>query len=88
MLNGELREGPALALWQDLVHEGEQRAGLALGESARDGYAALYAELARAFGRMVRVLAALPGNGAASSPAAVATGTAEMAGLVGSVRRH
>ena len=144
MSNGELREGPALALWQDLVQEGEQRAGLTLGESvqsyvvfvlmrhlrdsslaahvlglewfwaaeqvgraradalrdvgdrclliagrypglaerrrvsvayyanlgsgayhavaesARDGYAALYAELARAFGAMVRVLTALP----------------------------
>jgi hypothetical protein len=138
------REGPQLALWQELVSEGEKQAGLALGESvqsylvfvlmrylrdgalaahvlaldwlaaaeqrgnaradalrdvgdrclliagrfpalaerrrvsadyfttlgcgayqgvaasARDGYAALFAELAPAFGSMVRVLAALP----------------------------
>lgn len=140
----EWREGPQLALWQDLVRDGEQQAGLHLGESvqsylvfvlmrylhdgalaahvlaldwiaasehtgnvradalrdvgdrclliagrypglaerrrvssdyfaslgcgayhgvaasARDGYAALFAELARAFHAMVRVLAALP----------------------------
>ena len=29
------REGPQLALWQDLVHDGEQRAGIALGESVQ-----------------------------------------------------
>jgi hypothetical protein len=171
VLNGELREGPALALWQDLVHEGEQRAGLALGESvqsylvfvlmrhlrdsalaahvlalewllaaeqvgrvradalrdvgdrclliagrypglaerrrvsvdyftnlgcgayhgvaesARDGYAALYAELAQAFGAMVRVLAALPGEGAAR-PVGVAMSPAEAVWLGGSLRRH
>jgi hypothetical protein len=141
-----VQTGPALALWHDLVAEGEQRAGLALGESvqsylvfvlmrhlrddtlvarllalewlwaasqvgnaradalrdvgdrclliagrypglaerrrvsadyfaqlgcgayhgvaesARGGYGALYAELARAFGRMVTVLASLPGS--------------------------
>jgi hypothetical protein len=146
MADEALREGPALALWHDLVAEGEQRAGLALGESvqsylvfvlmrhlrddtllarllalewlwaagqvgsaradalrdvgdrclliagrypalaerrrvsadyfaqlgcgayhgvaesARGGYGALYAELARAFGRMVTVLASLPGS--------------------------
>jgi hypothetical protein len=146
MADDALRDGPALALWHDLVVEGEQRAGLALGESvqsylvfvlmrhlrdatllsrllalewlwaadqvgsaradalrdvgdrclliagrypalaerrrvsadyfaqlgcgayhgvaesARGGYAALYAELARTFGRMVAVLAALPGS--------------------------
>ena len=138
------REGPQLALWHELVRDGEQHAGVALGESvqsyvvfvlmrylrdsalaahvlaldwlaaaehtgraradalrdvgdrclliagrypdlatrrrvsadyfatlgcgayqgvaetARDGHAALYAELARAFGAMVRVLGALP----------------------------
>ena len=138
------REGPQLSLWHDLVRDGEQHAGVALGESvqsyvvfvlmrylrdsalaahvlaldwlaaaehtgraradalrdvgdrclliagrypdlatrrrvsadyfatlgcgaykgvaetARDGHAALYAELARAFGAMVRVLGALP----------------------------
>ena len=138
------RDGPQLALWQDLVHDGERQAGVELGESvqsyvvfvlmrymrdgalaahvlaldwlaatehprsmradalrdvgdrclliagrfpglaerrrvsadyytslgcgayhgvaetARDGYAALFAELAVAFGSMVRVLAALP----------------------------
>jgi hypothetical protein len=140
------REGPQLALWQELVHDGEVRAGIELGESvqsylvfvlmrylrdsalaahvlaldwlaatehggraradalrdvgdrclliagrfpelatrrhvsadyfahlgcgayhgvaesARDGYAALFAELARAFAGMVRVLGALPGQ--------------------------
>jgi hypothetical protein len=30
-----LHQGPALALWHDLVSEGEQRAGLALGESVQ-----------------------------------------------------
>jgi len=34
-----------------------------VAESARDGYAALFAELARAFGAMVRVLASLPQDG-------------------------
>ena len=29
------REGPQLVLWQDLVHDGEQRAGLELGESVQ-----------------------------------------------------
>ena len=146
------REGPQLALWQDLVHNGEQRAGLHLGESvqsylvfvlmrylrdgalaahvlaldwmaasehtgttradalrdvgdrclliagrypglaerrrvsadyfaslgcgayhgvaesARDGYSALFAELARAFHAMVRVLASLPRQGATALP--------------------
>ena len=141
------REGPQLALWQELVQEGEQRAKVCLGESvqaylvfvlmrylrdgalgahvlaldwldahehrgtqradalrdvgdrclliagrypglatrrrvdadyfrqlgcgayagvaesARDGYAALFAELAHAFGAMVRVLASLPQEG-------------------------
>jgi hypothetical protein len=33
-----------------------------VAESARGGYGALYAELAGAFGRMVRVLASLPGS--------------------------
>jgi hypothetical protein len=144
MPNEDIHQGTALALWQDLVRDGEERAGLALGESvqsylvfvlmrylrdgalaahvlgmewllaseqvgraradalrdvgdrclliagryprlaerrrlsadyyanlgsgayhgvaesARDGYAALYAELARAFGAMVNVLTALP----------------------------
>ena len=144
------RQGPQLALWQELVHDGEQQAGIALGESvqaylvfvlmrylrdgalgahvlaldwldahehrgtqradalrdvgdrclliagrypglaerrhvdasyfrqlgcgayagvaesARDGYAALFAELARAFGAMVRVLASLPREGSPS----------------------
>lgn len=162
-----LREGPALALWQDLVHEGEQRAGLTLGESvqsylvfvlmrhlrdstlaahvlalewfwageqvgraradalrdvgdrclliagrypglaerrqvsvayyanlgsgayhgvaesARDGYAALYAELARAFGAMIRVLTALPDG---TVPARVSP--ALIAALPASSRRH
>ena len=32
----------------------------AVAETARDGHAALFAELARGFGRMVRVLGALP----------------------------
>ena len=143
-MGSELREGPQLALWQELVHDGECHAGIELGESvqsylvfvlmrylrdgalaahvlaldwlaaaeqngraradalrdvgdrclliagrfpelatrrrvsadyfahlgcgayhgvaqsARDGYAALFAELARAFDGMVRVLAALP----------------------------
>lgn len=150
------REGPQLALWQDLVHDGEQQAGIELGESvqsylvfvlmrylrdgalaahvlaldwlaasehtgharadalrdvgdrclliagrfpglaerrrvsadyfatlgcgayhgvaesARDGYAALFAELARAFDRMVQVLAALPRQGAIATPALLA----------------
>jgi hypothetical protein len=141
------RQGPQLALWQELVHDGEHEAGIELGESvqtylvfvlmrylrdgalgahvlaldwlaahehrgaqradalrdvgdrclliagrypglaarrrvdpgyfrqlgcgayagvaesARDGYAALFAELAHAFGAMVRVLAALPQGG-------------------------
>jgi hypothetical protein len=162
-----LHEGPALALWQDLVHEGEQRAGLALGESvqsylvfvlmrhlrdstlaahvlalewfwaaeqagraradalrdvgdrclliagrypglaerrrvgvayyanlgsgayygvaesARDGYAALYAELARAFGAMVRVLTALPDG---SAPVQVSE--ALISAMPESSRRH
>jgi hypothetical protein len=144
MADAGMQEGTPLALWLDLVREGERRAGLSLGESvesyvvfvlmrhlrdgalagrilvlewlqaleqvgraradalrdvgdrclliagrypglaerrrvgpayyadlgrgayhgvaetARDGYAALYAELAGAFGAMVRVLAALP----------------------------
>jgi hypothetical protein len=148
------RDGPQLALWQDLVRDGEQHAGIELGESvqsylvfvlmrylrdgalgahvlaldwlaaaehrgharadalrdvgdrclliagrfpalarrrhvsadyftslgcgayhgvaesARDGYAALYAELARAFGAMVRVLGALPARGAIEPPLA------------------
>ena len=148
------RDGPQLALWQELVSEGEQKAGLELGESvqsylvfvlmrhmrygplaahvlaldwmaaaeqtgrarpdalrdvgdrclliagrypglaarrrvsadyfanlgcgayhgvaetARDGYAALFAELARAFGAMVRVLGALPRQGALALPPA------------------
>jgi hypothetical protein len=147
------RDGPALALWHDLVRDGEAQAGVALGESvqsylvfvlmrylrdpalaahvlaldwllaaertgrdradalrdvgdrclliagrypglaqrrrvsadyyaslgcgayhgvaesARDGYAALFAELARAFGAMVRVLGALPREGAPVVPA-------------------
>jgi hypothetical protein len=147
------REGAPLALWQDLVHDGEQQAGVELGESvqsylvfvlmrylrdpalaahvlaldwlraaeqtgrvradalrdvgdrclliagrypglaqrrhvsadyfatlgcgayhgvaesARDGYSALFAELARAFGRMVRVLGALPAEGVPVLPA-------------------
>src|SRR4249919_383128 len=31
----EWREGPQLALWQDLVRDGEQQAGLHLGESVQ-----------------------------------------------------
>lgn len=168
MSNNEIREGPALALWHDLVRDGEERTGLALGESvqsylvfvlmrylrdgalaahvlgmewlvaseqagraradalrdvgdrclliagryprlaerrrvsadyyanlgtgayhgvaesARDGYAALYAELARAFGAMVRVLAAFPGEAsiaASLQPALIACPQ-------GSRRRH
>jgi hypothetical protein len=165
----KLREGPALALWYELVRDGEQRAGLSLGESvqsylvfvlmrhlrdgalaahvmalewlwaaeqrgraradalrdvgdrclliagrypglaerrrvspdyyahlgcgayhgvaesARDGYAALYAELARAFGAMVRVLAALPGDAVIAQPAAAPLA---LAGLPVSLRRH
>lgn len=41
-----------------------------VAEAARDGYAALFAELARAFGAMVRVLAALPRRGALILPSA------------------
>ena len=146
------REGPALALWQDLVRDGEEQAGVRLGESvesylvfvlmrylrdsalgahvlaldwlqaaehsgrvradalrdvgdrclliagrypglaqrrrvsvdyyatlgcgayhgvaesARDGYAELFSELARAFRAMVRVLGALPAERAALGP--------------------
>lgn len=40
-----------------------------VAESARDGYAALFAELACAFGSMVRVLDALPRQGALLLPA-------------------
>jgi hypothetical protein len=40
-----------------------------VAEATRAGEAALYAELARAFGAMVRVLGALPQRGAASLPA-------------------
>ena len=148
------REGPQLALWQDLVRDGEQHAGVALGESVqsylvfvlmrylrdsalaahvlaldwltaaehtgraradalrdvgdrclliagrfpalaarrrvsadyfatlgcgayygvaestRDGYAALFAELASAFDAMVRVLGALPRQGVIALPQA------------------
>ena len=35
MTTDELHEGPALALWYDLVRDGEQRAGLTLGESVQ-----------------------------------------------------
>ena len=154
------REGPQLALWQDLVRDGEQHAGVDLGESVqsylvfvlmrylrdqalaahvlaldwlaaaehtgrvradalrdvgdrclliagrfpelaqrrrvsadyfatlgcgayhgvaestRDGYAALFAELAGAFGTMVRVLGALPKLGAIALPAWAAAGDA------------
>jgi hypothetical protein len=161
----EWREGTALSLWQDLVRDGEQHAGVRLGESvesylvfvlmrylrdsalgahvlaldwlqaaehsgrvradalrdvgdrclliagrypglaqrrrvsrdyfatlgcgayhgvaesARDGYAQLFAELACAFGAMVRVLAALPADGSPAAPAWAAN--ARVAG-----RRH
>jgi hypothetical protein len=43
-----------------------------VAESARDGYAALFAELAKAFDRMVQVLGALPRQGAIALPAASA----------------
>ena len=152
-MTGDLRQGPQLALWQELVHDGEARTGIQLGESvqsylvfvlmrylrdgalaahvlaldwlhaaehtgqaradalrdvgdrclliagrfpglaerrhvgpdyfshlgsgayrgvaeaARAGYAALFAELARAFDAMVRVLDALPRRGAVLLPA-------------------
>jgi hypothetical protein len=154
----EWREGPQLALWQELVRDGEQHAGVELGESvqsylvfvlmrylrdgalaahvlaldwlaaaqhtghtradalrdvgdrclliagrypglaarrrvsadyfatlgcgayhgvaetARNGYAALFAELARAFDAMVRVLGALPRQGAIALPPSWADG--------------
>lgn len=41
-----------------------------VAESARHGYAALFAELARAFGSMVRVLGALPRQGTIALPMA------------------
>ena len=166
MSDEPVRTGPALALWHDLVAEGEQRAGLELGESvqsylvfvlmrhlrddtlvarllalewlwaaslvggaradalrdvgdrclliagrypglaerrrvsadyfaqlgcgayhgvaesARGGYAALYAELARAFGRMVTVLGALPGT----APAALALDANDFGPVA--LRRH
>jgi len=43
---------------------------LGVAESARAGYAALFAELAQAFGAMVRVLEALPRRGAVLLPMA------------------
>jgi hypothetical protein len=46
-----------------------------VAESARDGYAALFAELARAFGAMVRVLAALPQKGSTPCYAMAANNT-------------